>query len=72
MVHELTCIYVNRGGLGARGDIGPSGGRNAMLDVGLGERVGVKRLDVEHDGDDVQVHPQLGTQVRALCDGVSL
>ena len=40
--------------LGAGGDIG-TGSRNAVFDVWTGKGIGVERLDVENDGNDVQL-----------------
>lgn len=54
-------------GLCARSDIG-TGSRNAVLQVGTSKRFGVERLDVEDDGNDVQLEPETGAKVRCLVD----
>ena len=54
---ELRGVDIERGRLGTRGDVGAGGGRNTVLDVGTRDRIGVERLDVEDDGDDVELEP---------------
>ena len=67
---ELGSINVDGGGLGTRWDIGTSGGGDAVLDVGTSDRVSVERLDVEDDGDNIEVEPKMGAQVRGLTTAV--
>ena len=64
---ELVGINVNGRRLGTRRDIGASGGGDTVLDVGTGDRVRVEGLDVEYNGDDVEVEPEAGAQVRSLA-----
>ena len=56
----------DRRGFGTRRDIGPCGGRDAMLDAWTNDGIGVERLDVEDDGDDVEIEPETSAQVRGL------
>ena len=51
----------------ARGDIGTSS-RKTVLQVGAGDRFGVESLDVEDDGNDVQLQPETGAKVRCLVN----
>ncbi len=41
-----------------------------MLDVGTGDRIRVEGLDVEYDGDNVQVEPETSAQIRGLARDV--
>ena len=52
-------------GVCARSDIG-TGSRKTVLQVGTGTRFGMERLDVEDDGDNVQLEPETGAKVRCL------
>lgn len=54
-------------GFGARSDIG-TGSRKTVLQVGTSERFCVERLDVEDDGDDVQLEPETGAKVGCLVN----
>ena len=54
-------------GFGARSDIG-TGSRKTVLQVGTSERFRVERLDVEDDGDDVQLEPETGAKIGCLVN----
>lgn len=60
-------VHEKKRRLGARGDIG-TGSRKTVLQVGAGARFSVERLDVEDDGDDVQLQPETGAKVRCLVN----
>lgn len=63
---ELCGVDIESGRLGTRGDVGTGGGRNTVLDVGTSDGIGVERLDVEDDGDDVEIEPETGAQIGSL------
>lgn len=65
-VAENGVVDVNSRRLSTRGDVGTSGGGDAVLDVGPGDGVGVVRLDVEDDGHDVELEPEPGAEVGGL------
>lgn len=54
-------------GFGARSDVG-TGSRKTVLQIGASDRFRVKRLDVEDDGDDVQLEPETGAKVGCLVN----
>jgi len=51
----------------ARSDNG-TGSRKTMLQVWTGKRFSVEWLDVEDDGNDVQLEPKTGAKVRCLVN----
>ena len=57
VVAQMGGLHVDRGGLRTGRDVRARRGRDAVLDVGTRERVRVERLDVEYDGDNVQIEP---------------
>lgn len=54
-------------GISARSDIGTAGGKT-VFQVGTCERFGVERLDIEDDGNDVQLEPETSAKVRCLAN----
>ena len=54
-------------GVGTRSDVG-TGSRKTVFQVGTGDRVGMERLDVEGDWNDVQLEPETGAKVRCLVN----
>ena len=66
---EVSCIWFihkkNVRRLRAGGDIG-TGGRKTVFYVGASERFGVERLNVEDNGNDVQLQPEASTKVGCL------
>lgn len=65
-VAENGVVDIDSRCLCSRGDIGAGGGRDSVLDVRPRHRVSVVRLDVEHDGHNIQLKPEPGTKVRRL------
>lgn len=63
---EDRLVDVDGRGLSSRGNVRTSRGRDTVLDVGPRNGVGVVRLDVEHDGDDVKLEPEPGAEVGCL------
>ena len=63
---ELGRVDIDSWRLRTRRHIGASGGRDTVLDVRAGYGIGVERLDIENDGNDVEIEPEAGAQVRGL------
>jgi hypothetical protein len=56
----------------SRRNIGTSGGGDTVLDVGTGKGIGVDRLDVEDEGNNVKLEPQVSAKItRVLMKAVS-
>lgn len=62
----LASINVESGRIGTRWNVRAGSGGNTVLDVGTRDRVGVEGLDVEHNGNDVQIEPESSAEIRRL------
>ena len=71
LIQERGSINIDGGGLRPRRNIGTGGGRDTVLDVGASKGVGVERLDVEDDGNNVKIEPQPSAKVRGLMKMMS-
>ena len=65
---ELRGVDIESRRLGTRGDVGACSGRNTVLDVGTSQGIRMEGLDVENDGNNVEVKPEASEEVGSLRD----
>ena len=63
---QVGRLDVDSGSFSSRGNVGTGGGRDAVLDIRPGDGVGVERLDIEDERDDVHVQPETRAEIWAL------
>lgn len=67
-VAEDGLVDIDGRGLGSGWNVGASRGRDAVLNVGPCNGVGMVRLDVEDDRDNIELKPEPSTKVGCLVD----